>query len=139
MRKASSFTISAKGERRVKERSLELSVLYDFYGALLTDKQRAIFAMYYNEDLSLSEIAENEGITRQGVRDALLRASKTLEETEEKLGLCRRYGSLEGKLGSLEEIAGRMRAINREKFLSPEIDDLVRELLGTVRDLREEI
>ena len=110
----------------MKERSLELSVLYDFYGALLTDKQRAIFAMYYNEDLSLSEIAENEGITRQGVRDALLRASKTLEETEEKLG-------------SLEDIAGRMRAINREKFLSPEIDDLVRELLGTVRDLREEI
>lgn len=123
----------------MKEKSLELSVLYDFYGALLTDKQRAIFDMYHNEDLSLSEIAENEGITRQGVRDALLRAAKTLEETEEKLGLYRRYGSLEDKLIELENTAGKIRGVNRDKFLSTEIDDLVRELLGTIRDLREEI
>lgn len=123
----------------MKEKSLELSVLYDFYGALLTDKQRAIFDMYYNEDLSLSEIAENEGITRQGVRDALLRGVKILEETEEKLGLYRRYGSLDSKFEELERIAGGIRSVNRDKFLSSEIDDLVREMLGTIRDMREEI
>ncbi len=123
----------------MREKSVELAVLYDFYGALLTDKQRAIFAMYYDEDLSLSEIAENEGISRQGVRDALLRAAATLEQTEEKLGLYRRYGSLGEKLEALETTVGEIRTVNREKFLSAEIDDLVRRLLGAIRDLREEI
>lgn len=123
----------------MREKSLELSVLYDFYGALLTDKQRAIFTMYYDEDLSLSEIAENEGITRQGVRDALLRAANTLEDTERRLGLYRRYGRLGEKFEALERTAAGIREVNREKFLSGEIDDLVRELLGMIRDLREEI
>lgn len=123
----------------MREKSLELSVLYDLYGALLTDKQRAIFAMYYDEDLSLSEIAENEGITRQGVRDALIRAVGTLEQTEERLGLYRRYGSLDEKLVALEKAAGGIREVNRAKYLSSEIDDLVRDILGTIRDLREEI
>lgn len=55
-------------------KNLEIAVLLDLYGDMLTEKQRDFLGYYYNDDLSLSEIAENEGITRQGVRDAIKRA-----------------------------------------------------------------
>ncbi len=64
-----------------------IAYLLDLYGAVLTDKQRALVDYYYNDDLSLSEISENEGITRQGARDGIKRAEAQLKEWEEKLGL----------------------------------------------------
>lgn len=64
-----------------------IAYLLDLYGAALTDKQRALVDYYYNDDLSLSEISENEGITRQGARDGIKRAEAQLREWEEKLGL----------------------------------------------------
>ena len=68
-----------------------MCLLFDSYGDMLTDKQRELFDLYYNEDLSLSEIAEHAGITRQGVRDAIVRAEHTLRQVEDKLGLVARY------------------------------------------------
>ena len=56
-------------------KNLEISFLLDFYGDMLTDKQRDVVELYYNEDLSLAEIAAHSGITRQGVRDSIKRAS----------------------------------------------------------------
>ena len=53
----------------MKNQTYRMTMLFDFYGELLTDRQKEFFDLYYNEDLSLSEIAENEGISRQGVRD----------------------------------------------------------------------
>ena len=64
-----------------------VSELLDRYGALLSDKQYRILDGYYNNDLSLSEIAENEGITRQGVSDFVKRSEAQLVEFEQKLGL----------------------------------------------------
>ena len=61
-------------------KNLEISLLFDFYGDMLTEKQRDVVELYYNDDLSLSEIAENEGITRQGVRDSIKRAEAQLLE-----------------------------------------------------------
>jgi len=52
-------------------KNLEISFLLDFYGSMLTEKQRIMIEYYYNDDLSLAEIADNEGITRQGVRDSI--------------------------------------------------------------------
>ncbi len=68
-------------------KDLTLSQLLDVYGSLLPPKQRLLCELYYDEDLSLSEIAENEGITRQGVRDALKKAEQQLRDFEEKLSL----------------------------------------------------
>lgn len=70
----------------MNEKKLFISQLYDFYGALLTEKQQYAVEMYYNDDLSLSEIAESIGITRQGVRDQLCHAEEFLVSCEEKLG-----------------------------------------------------
>ena len=79
----------------MKGKPLEMSLLFDFYGETLTEKQRELFDLYYNEDLSLAEIAEHAGITRQGVRDSIKRAEHALGEMEEKLGLVARYGGTE--------------------------------------------
>ncbi len=86
------------------DKKIEISMLLDLYTGLLTDKQAETMDLYYNEDLSLSEIAENMGITRQGVRDALVKAEKILTEAEEKLGLGKRIEALEGRLRSITEL-----------------------------------
>ncbi len=68
-------------------KDLNYSTLLDIYGGMLTDKQREMMELYYNDDLSLSEIADNEGISRQGVRDAIKRGEDSLNEMEEKIGV----------------------------------------------------
>lgn len=73
------------------DKTLTMTMLLDFYGELLTEKQRSCFNMHYNEDLSLSEIAEILNISRQGAHDLVLRAEATLTETEEKIGMVRRF------------------------------------------------
>ena len=70
---------------------LSQTMLLDFYGELLTDKQRECYDLHYNEDLSLSEIAEQLGISRQGVWDNIRRAQAAMEDIEEKTGLIRRF------------------------------------------------
>ena len=67
------------------------TMLFDFYGELLTDKQREYFDLHYNADLSLAEIAEQTGISRQGVWDIIKRAEAALREIEEKTGLVARF------------------------------------------------
>jgi len=69
------------------DETLQNSMLYDFFSELLTEKQKEYFDLYHNEDLSLSEIAESAGITRQGVYDIVLRAEKSLTEIERKTGI----------------------------------------------------
>ncbi|MHB1421236.1 MAG: YlxM family DNA-binding protein [Bacillota bacterium] len=68
-----------------------ISWLYDFYGQLLTEKQRQFVELYYHQDLSLGEISDEYGTSRQAVFDVLKRAQKTLEEYEEKLGLVDKF------------------------------------------------
>ena len=90
----------------------EFTMLFDFYGELLTDKQKELFDLYYNEDLSLTEIAENAGITRQGVRDAITRSESILRETEDRLGLVKKYSGLEDKIAQIADAAGYISRIN---------------------------
>ncbi len=72
-------------------KDLFISALLDVYGEFLSEKSRTLTDYYYNEDLSLAEISENEGITRQGVRDAVKRAEIQLKELEEKCGYCEKF------------------------------------------------
>ncbi len=86
------------------------SMLLDFYGELLTDKQRECFDLHYNEDLSLSEIAEQLGISRQGVWDNIRRAESVLEDVEKKTGLLRRF---EENRKALEELLQTIEGLRR--------------------------
>ena len=83
-------------------KDLEMGYLLDFYGEVLTQKQREMLRQYYNDDLSLSEIGENFGITRQGARDAIKHGETTLKELEEKVGFAARYRRVQQKLEELE-------------------------------------
>ena len=85
-------------------KDLEMGYLLDFYGEVLTQKQREMLRQYYNDDLSLSEIGENFGITRQGARDAIKHGETTLKELEEKVGFAARYRRVQQKLEQLEQL-----------------------------------
>ncbi len=87
------------------EKDLNMAVLMDFYAPMLTEKQLDIIDLYYNEDLSLGEISEHAGITRQGVRDCIKRGEQTMAELEEKLMLHKKYTELEKLADELEKIA----------------------------------
>ncbi len=79
------------------------SLLYDFYGELLTERQREVLELYNEENLSLAEIAEEFGISRQGVHDALHKAQKALEDYEYKLGLVERFSATRDAISSISE------------------------------------
>lgn len=83
---------------------LEQALLYDFYGELLTEHQKEIYEQFVIEDLSLSEIAENAGISRQGVHDLIKRCNKTLEGYETKLHLVERFLSIKEKVQRIDEL-----------------------------------
>ena len=79
------------------------SLLYDFYGELLTERQREVLELYNEENLSLAEIAEEFGISRQGVHDALHKAQKALEDYEYKLGLVERFSATRDAISSISD------------------------------------
>ena len=83
---------------------LKLTLLYDFYGELLTEKQKEVFEFHYHSDLSLTEIGEVLSITRQAVRDQLKRTEKILLEYEEKLQLVERFGEQQKAVKELKAI-----------------------------------
>lgn len=87
------------------EKIFEQALLYDFYGELLNNHQKEIYEEYVLDNLSLSEIAEEHGISRQGVHDLIKRADKTLNEYEIKLGLIRKFINIKDKVNKINEIS----------------------------------
>ena len=85
-------------------KDFEMGYLLDFYGEVLTPKQREMLRQYYNDDLSLSEIGENFGITRQGARDAIKHGETALKELEDKVGFAARYRRVQQTLEELEQL-----------------------------------
>ena len=90
------------------EKAYELSILYDFYGNLLSDRKKQIFNDYILNDLSLAEVAENEGISRQGVHDAIKACEKSLEGYEKALHLAEKYKTVTGICDEIASIAERI-------------------------------
>lgn len=99
------------------EKNLRIGFLLDFYGELLTERKRMVLDYYYNDDLSLAEIADEIGISRQGVRDLIKKSGDELEFYEEKLGMAKRFSAAREKsaklLRLLEDagIGGEIRAL----------------------------
>ena len=100
----------------------ETSILYDLYGGLLTEKKRRVMELYHEEDLSLAEIAEEQGISRAAVHDALKSAEKNLKEYEEKLGLAKSYIARQKTLAQLKKELGSNVNTKIEKLLA-ELED----------------
>lgn len=91
------------------DKILEITLLYDFYGELLTDRQKEMFEMYYLDNLSLSEIGECLDISRQAVRDSLKHSREALEEYENKLSLVERFLKEKASVVKICEIADKIK------------------------------
>ena len=98
------------------DKILENSLLFDFYGELLTDKKKEILSLYIEEDLSLSEIASRYDITRQCVYDTIKTSQKLLEEYENKLGLVQKFVDHKKELEQVLKMLDDLDYINKEKI-----------------------
>ena len=118
-------------------KNLEITVLLDFYGDMLTEKQRSFLGYYYNDDLSLAEIAENESITRQGVRDSIKRAEGQLFEMENRLGLASKFNDMRQGLEEIISCANEIGEYNLRYSLSREINDRTAKIKSIAQSLCE--
>lgn len=118
----------------MKNQAYRMTLLFDFYGEMLTERQKEFYDLYYNEDLSLTEIAENYHMSRQGVRDAIVRAEAVLNELEEKTGLIQRFQEQTRDLGQLQELTDAARAANQD----PVVDDYLRRIQDLCAKLKQE-
>ncbi len=110
------------------EKIVERNMLYDFYGELLTPHQQEIYESIIFQDLSLSEVAELHGISRQGVHDLVRRCDKLLEGYENKLHLVERFVTLKSSVGELRELA-REYEKSKDRSLFRQIDQLCQTIL----------
>lgn len=116
------------------EKIAEVSLLYDFYGELLTKRQKDAMQLYHEENLSLSEIAEEFGISRQGVHDALKNAEKALWEYEHKLGLVEKFAKTQKVIQKIDEELYRVIEENRN---NEELINKLEDIKGIIDNLDE--
>lgn len=117
------------------EKNVEISLLFGFYKNLLTVRQADTVDLYYNEDLSLAEIGEELGISRQGVRDNLKRAEQLLYDAEEKLGLAKRFIEIRGKLGEIDIMIKEIEDSAESNRLPADIRKKINAVLETLSDI----
>lgn len=112
------------------EKNMNVPYLLDFYGDVLSDRHKSILDLYYNDDLSLAEIAESEGISRQGVRHLIKKGEEELFFLEEKLGLAEQFTHL-------QKLARNLTSLSLE--LSDTDNDATRRLLSVVQECTDVI
>lgn len=121
----------------MKNQTFRMTMLFDFYGELLTDRQKEFYQLYYDEDLSLSEIAENYGISRQGVRDVIVRAEAYMTEIEDKTGLVRRFMQFLPHLDAIESSVAEIRKMNTRLFEDKRLEELCQTIADAAEALRK--
>lgn len=119
-------------------KDLRISFLLDFYGDMLTETQREVVDAYYNEDLSLAEIAQDRDITRQGVRDAIKRAEQQLLDMEDRLGLARRFQEIQKTLTLICDCALNIQDLNEQHGQVAAIDENVGKILECAQEISVE-
>ena len=123
----------------MKNQAYRMAMLFDFYGDLLTQRQREFYDLYYNEDLSLAEIAENYGISRQGVRDVIVRAEAAMSEIEEKTHIIRRFHQSKAAIAAIDAAADKLlRAVDERSYGDAMLDELARVIKENVARLNQE-
>ena len=113
------------------EKVVKIGMLFDFYGNLLTDKQQNYFSMYYLQDFSLKEIAEQFKVSRQSVHDILKRTEQVLNDYEEKLGLLKNFTEEEDLV---LEIYDKLKDLPSEVKKIPEIEFILNKIENSKRN-----
>ena len=106
-------------------KDLNMSLLLDFYGDVLSERQKEAMELFYNGDLSLSEIAEITGITRQGVRDRIVKSEEIILDLENKLGLAGRFGNVRK---TVDYLIGRLQELQEQGVEVADLIETVKEL-----------
>ena len=119
------------------EKDLNIGYIAAFYKNLLTEKQYEALSLYYDEDLSLGEIGEQTGITRQGVRDAIKRSEEIVYELEEKLGLAKKFQQLTEEVEKIQQAALKISDINRRRYGNSDISALCADIEKTCERIDE--
>lgn len=119
------------------EKNVEISLLFSFYGKMLTERQADTVDLYYNEDLSLAEVGAELGISRQGVRDNLKRAEAILYDTEERLGLVRRFLWIKERLSEVDGIIAEIEALPEAQSLSVSIKKHINSILTIIEEIND--
>ena len=122
----------------MKNQPYRMTMLFDFYGELLTERQKEFFDLYYNEDLSLAEIAENYGISRQGVRDVIVRAEAAMSEIEDRTGIIRCFLRCREAVSNAEQAAEAIEKINRRQYDNRQISENIDIIRASVHTLKEQ-
>ena len=122
----------------MKNQAYRMAMLYDFYGDILTDHQKEFYDLYYNEDLSLSEIAENYGISRQGVRDVIVRAEAILTELEDKTGIIKRFHTMHNQLREIQSVVDTINRRNADHYQDNELEMLTARISSILDQLKQE-
>lgn len=118
-------------------KDLRVSILLDFYGEILTETQRETVDAYYNQDMSLGEIAEDRKISRQGVRDAIKRAEQLLIDMEERLGLAKRFQDVQRALEAICDCALDIQELNAKNGGVAEIDKDAQSILEYAQEIAD--
>ena len=121
----------------MKNQTYRMTMLFDFYGEVLTPRQKEFFDLYYNEDLSLAEIAENYGISRQGVRDVIVRAEAIMTDLEDKTGLMKRFMLMQQQVQAILDAAEKIQTVNYRQYDNPELARLAVEITRSAQALKE--
>lgn len=121
----------------MKNQTYRMTMLFDFYGEVLTPRQKVFFDLYYNEDLSLAEIAENYGISRQGVRDVIVRAEAIMTDLEDKTGLMKRFMLMQQQVQAILDAAEKIQTVNYRQYDNPELARLANEITRSAQALKE--
>ncbi|HBV85806.1 putative DNA-binding protein [Desulfosporosinus sp.] len=114
------------------EKLAKRALLVDFYGPLLTEKQRNVWDLHYQQDLSLTEIAEVEHISRQAIHDLLKRTERILTEYEDKLGLVQRFWIEREKLMEVQTL---LQELTEDDFSSPTACERHRKIRAMIEDI----
>ncbi|MBQ2945322.1 MAG: DNA-binding protein [Clostridia bacterium] len=117
------------------EKDLNIPMLLDFYGELLTEKQRDTMLAYYEDDMSLGEIALQNQITRQGVRDSIKRGEEQLRNYEERLGLVARMQETLVKVSKIKEKIEEIKEINSKTSMVLDINSRANDILSTIDEI----
>ena len=112
-------------------KDLNFGVLLDFYGSILSKRQYEIMDFYYNDDLSLAEIASEVGISRQGVRDALKKAENIITEIEEKLELADKFYQINNQIDNIKKNLESILPLEDEKK-----SDTIKKVIDELSDIR---
>ena len=114
---------------------MQIGLLYDFYGQFLTKKQREVMHLYFENDYSLREIAENMKVSRQAIHDTIKKSRKALLEYEERLGLAKKFAGKDLALSRISEIAEELQGLISQEAEKRQLDEHMLKGLEEIREI----